>query len=184
LPDHRRPGGAGAHQQRPGTLRGVADEGNRVVAGIGQQQHRGIQAGQQPGGVAGLTGAFGTKPGGQQPAGAGLDQHHQPQQRIPEAAVDAAAFAVPRPGVAMVGHPHRGPSTITTRKPRHHTPGFPGRPTGTASVSNSARSGAGPTRCRAHTSAAIARGTYGDWRPGRAERERLAEIFPAGVCRY
>jgi len=32
--------------------------------------------------------------------------------------------------------------------------------------------------------AAIARGVYGDWRPDRAERQRLAEIFPTGVCRY
>jgi hypothetical protein len=33
-------------------------------------------------------------------------------------------------------------------------------------------------------SAAIANGGYGDWRPSRAERERLQEIFPTGVCRY
>lgn len=32
--------------------------------------------------------------------------------------------------------------------------------------------------------AAIAHGVYGDWRPTRAERQRLAEIFPTGVCRY
>ncbi|HEY8474585.1 MAG TPA: DUF6351 family protein [Natronosporangium sp.] len=32
--------------------------------------------------------------------------------------------------------------------------------------------------------AAIARGVYGDWQPTRAERERLEEIFPTGVCRY
>jgi hypothetical protein len=32
--------------------------------------------------------------------------------------------------------------------------------------------------------AAIARGVYGDWRPDPAERQRLAEIFPTGVCRY
>jgi Tannase-like family of unknown function (DUF6351) len=32
--------------------------------------------------------------------------------------------------------------------------------------------------------AAIARGGYGDWRPSPAERERLEEIFPTGVCRY
>jgi hypothetical protein len=32
--------------------------------------------------------------------------------------------------------------------------------------------------------AAIARGVYGDWRPDRAERQRLEEIFPTGVCRY
>lgn len=33
-------------------------------------------------------------------------------------------------------------------------------------------------------SAAIARGVYGDWRPSPAERDRLQEIFPTGVCRY
>jgi hypothetical protein len=32
--------------------------------------------------------------------------------------------------------------------------------------------------------AAIARGVYRDWRPDQAERERLEEIFPTGVCRY
>jgi hypothetical protein len=32
--------------------------------------------------------------------------------------------------------------------------------------------------------AAIASGGYGDWRPSRAERLRLEEIFPTGVCRY
>jgi hypothetical protein len=32
--------------------------------------------------------------------------------------------------------------------------------------------------------AAIARGLYGSWRPTGAERERLAEIFPTGVCDY
>jgi hypothetical protein len=32
--------------------------------------------------------------------------------------------------------------------------------------------------------AAIASGGYGDWRPSRAERQRLEEIFPTGVCRY
>jgi hypothetical protein len=32
--------------------------------------------------------------------------------------------------------------------------------------------------------AAIARGGYGDWQPSGAERERLEEIFPTGVCRY
>jgi len=32
--------------------------------------------------------------------------------------------------------------------------------------------------------AAIAKGLYGDWRPSSAERQRLEEIFPTGVCRY
>ncbi|MGH3680981.1 MAG: DUF6351 family protein [Natronosporangium sp.] len=32
--------------------------------------------------------------------------------------------------------------------------------------------------------AAIAREVYGDWQPTRAERQRLMEIFPTGVCRY
>jgi hypothetical protein len=32
--------------------------------------------------------------------------------------------------------------------------------------------------------AAIAGGVYGDWRPSRAEQERLEQIFPTGVCRY
>jgi hypothetical protein len=32
--------------------------------------------------------------------------------------------------------------------------------------------------------AAIARGVYRDWRPDQAERERLEEIFPTGVCRF
>jgi hypothetical protein len=37
---------------------------------------------------------------------------------------------------------------------------------------------------REPVAAAIARGVYGDWRPDRAERERLEQIFPTGVCRY
>jgi hypothetical protein len=32
--------------------------------------------------------------------------------------------------------------------------------------------------------AAIDRGVYGDWQPTAAERQRLEEIFPTGVCRY
>lgn len=32
--------------------------------------------------------------------------------------------------------------------------------------------------------AAIDRGTYGDWQPTAAQRQRLEEIFPTGVCRY
>jgi hypothetical protein len=32
--------------------------------------------------------------------------------------------------------------------------------------------------------AAVARGVYGDWTPTPAERNRLKEIFPTGVCRY
>jgi hypothetical protein len=32
--------------------------------------------------------------------------------------------------------------------------------------------------------AAIDRGLYGDWHPGAAERARLAQIFPTGVCDY
>jgi hypothetical protein len=32
--------------------------------------------------------------------------------------------------------------------------------------------------------AAIARGGYGDWQPTAAQRHRLEEIFPTGVCRY
>ena len=31
---------------------------------------------------------------------------------------------------------------------------------------------------------AIRRGVYGSWTPTAAERERLAQIFPAGVCDY
>ncbi len=31
---------------------------------------------------------------------------------------------------------------------------------------------------------AIARGLYGSWRPSAAERERLEQIFPTGVCDY
>jgi hypothetical protein len=31
---------------------------------------------------------------------------------------------------------------------------------------------------------AIARGLYGDWRPSAAERARLEQIFPTGVCDY
>lgn len=37
---------------------------------------------------------------------------------------------------------------------------------------------------RQPVAAAIARGGYGDWRPSPAERDRLQEIFPTGVCRY
>jgi len=33
-------------------------------------------------------------------------------------------------------------------------------------------------------SKAIARGLYGSWRPGAAERARLEQIFPTGVCDY
>lgn len=32
--------------------------------------------------------------------------------------------------------------------------------------------------------AAIARGLYGAWRPNDAERQRLEQIFPTGVCDY
>jgi hypothetical protein len=32
--------------------------------------------------------------------------------------------------------------------------------------------------------AAIARGVYGAWKPGPAERELLERIHPTGVCRY
>jgi hypothetical protein len=31
---------------------------------------------------------------------------------------------------------------------------------------------------------ALARGVYGQWRPSRAELDRLTAIFPAGVCDY
>ena len=31
---------------------------------------------------------------------------------------------------------------------------------------------------------AIARGLYGDWHPTAAERARLEQIFPNGVCDY
>ena len=31
---------------------------------------------------------------------------------------------------------------------------------------------------------AIARGLYGSWRPSAAERARLEQIFPTGVCDY
>jgi hypothetical protein len=37
---------------------------------------------------------------------------------------------------------------------------------------------------RQPVAAAIARGVYGDWRPDQAQRQRLREIFPTGVCRY
>jgi hypothetical protein len=32
--------------------------------------------------------------------------------------------------------------------------------------------------------AAIARGLYGDWRPSAAERARLKQVFPGGVCDF
>jgi hypothetical protein len=37
---------------------------------------------------------------------------------------------------------------------------------------------------RQPVAAAIARGVYGDWQPSAAQRQRLEEIFPTGVCRY
>ena len=37
---------------------------------------------------------------------------------------------------------------------------------------------------RQPVAAAIARGGYGDWHPTPAQRQRLEEIFPTGVCRY
>jgi hypothetical protein len=37
---------------------------------------------------------------------------------------------------------------------------------------------------RQSVAAAIARGVYGSWRPGEAERTRLEQIHPTGVCRY
>jgi hypothetical protein len=32
--------------------------------------------------------------------------------------------------------------------------------------------------------AAILRGVYGNWSPSAAERDRLEQIFPTGVCDY
>jgi hypothetical protein len=37
---------------------------------------------------------------------------------------------------------------------------------------------------RQSVAAAIARGVYGSWKPTRAERARLEQIHPTGVCRY
>jgi hypothetical protein len=37
---------------------------------------------------------------------------------------------------------------------------------------------------RQPVAAAIDRGVYGDWQPSAAQRQRLEEIFPTGVCRY
>jgi hypothetical protein len=37
---------------------------------------------------------------------------------------------------------------------------------------------------RQSVAAAIARGVYGSWRPSAAERARLEQIHPTGVCRY
>jgi Tannase-like family of unknown function (DUF6351) len=43
----------------------------------------------------------------------------------------------------------------------------------------------GVYKCRLHSvDRAIARGLYGDWTPSAAERARLEEIFPTGVCDY
>jgi hypothetical protein len=33
-------------------------------------------------------------------------------------------------------------------------------------------------------SKAIARGLYGSWKPTAAERTRLEEVFPGGICDY
>lgn len=39
-------------------------------------------------------------------------------------------------------------------------------------------------RCFTAQGEEIARGLYGDWAPSAAERARLAQIFPSGVCDY
>jgi hypothetical protein len=98
----------------------------------------------------------------------------------PAAAVDSCFTAAREPiatgpGVWNGILDHRAPGACTRAYPLHST---------------SRIVAGGPLRGGVYKCAlqpvrwAIVRGLYGDWRPSRAERARLEQIFPTGVCDY
>ncbi len=147
-------GGSAADQQfRPGGVdRG--QEGSGVVGAVGQQQHRGVQQREQAVGEVDLVAVTrapdrAADDGAEQAAGAGLDQTQQPHARVAGERELVTDPAQPAPVPVAVGNLDRVKAVECDRaQPAKHTPGVLGWPSGPATISNNALSGAGPRRRR------------------------------------